>query len=396
MDSSLQRAKELFLQGIEHFENGRLEDARIDFEAALRFAPDRPSLLGNLGITLFQLDRRSEAMPYLQAASIADPDYVEAWICLSIVYETYGQWQQAIATLDRLHALQPQHASFLVRKGECHLRLEDIHAALRAFDAAVKTDPNYADAWTARGSLLRELHRLDDAAHCFRKSLACGGDAELNHYYLASVSGLEVIPPPPRRYVEALFDDYAPSFQEHVVHHLRYRGHELLLQALLTSGRRFHRVLDLGCGTGLCGKLLQAVAEVIDGVDISQAMLEQAGKLCVYRQLIHADLPSYLASADEKTDLIVAADVFIYVGELAPIFQAARRLLEPGGCFAFTVELPSNGEDLQLLPSLRYAHSETYIRQLANTFGFEISDCFAAPIREDQGRPIQGMYFHLR
>jgi len=396
MDDSLQRAKHHFSLGIEHFESGRLEQARVEFETALQFAPGRPSLLGNLGITLFQLGRRDEALPYLQAATEADPEHVEAWTCLALDCEAKEAWQQAIKIFERLCALRPKQASFAMRKGECHLRLGQMQEALHAFDSALVADLEHADAWSARGSVLRELHKLEEAAHCFRKALACGGDAELNHYYLASVSGPEVIPPPPRAYVETLFDDYAHSFQQHVVQNLRYRGHELLLQPLLEKQLRFRRALDLGCGTGLCGQLLRPVTEVLDGVDISQAMLEQAGRTGIYRQLIHADLPSYLATADEKADLIVAADVFIYVGELASVFQSVRRLLNPGGWFAFTVELPTNGEDLQLQPSLRYAHSETYIRQLANAFGFEVSDRFAAPLREDQGTPIQGMYFYLR
>lgn len=396
MDASLERAKALFSEGIGHFESGRLEQARTAFEAALALAPGRPSIMGNLGITLYRLGQRDEALPHLRAATDADPGHAEAWLCLATDSEMRGSWPEALAALEHLVRLHPQNAVLFLRKGECHLHLNQLPAAVAAFDEAVKLDPKLPDAWSARGNLLRELGRLDEAARCFQQALACGGDADLNNYYLASVSGTAVIPPPPRRYVETLFDDYADSFQDHVVRHLRYRGHELLLQPVLDSGRRFHRALDLGCGTGLCGQMLQAVVDVLDGVDISQAMLEQTRKLGIYRHLIHADLPSYLATADEKADLIVAADVFIYVGELATVFQAARRLLHPDGCFAFTVELPDDGEDLQLLPSLRYAHSENYVRQLANTFGFEVSDRFAAPIREDQGKPIQGVYFYLR
>lgn len=396
MESTLERARSLFLQGIEQFEQNRLEEARAAFEAALALAPGRPSIQGNLGITLFRLDRRDEALPLLKAAVAADPDHAEAWACLALDAEARASWQEALDALDNLLRLQPQQAPLILRRGECLLRLNRTQQALAAFDAAVKLDRNFADAWSARGNLLRELGQLEEAARCFHEALACGGDAELNTYYLASVSGAGVIPAPPRRYVEALFDDYADSFQQHVVQHLRYRGHELLLQPVLESRRRFHRALDLGCGTGLCGVLIQPIADIIDGVDISQSMLEQTRKLGVYRHLVHADLPSYLATANEKADLVVAADVFIYVGELAPIFQAVRRLLQPDGCFAFTVELPTNGEDLQLLPSLRYAHSENYVRQLANTFGFQITRQFAAPIREDQGKPIQGMVFHLR
>lgn len=396
MESTLERAKSLFLQGVEHFEQGRLDEARVAFEAALALAPGRPSIAGNLGITLFRLDRRDEALPYLKAAIAADPDHAEAWACLAVDAEARASWQEALTALDNLVRLQPQQAGLMLRKGECLLRMNRTPQALAAFDAAVKFDPDNADAWSARGNLLRELGQLDEATRSFHQALACGGDTELNNYYLASVSGAEVIPAPPRRYVESLFDDYAASFQDHVVQHLRYRGHELLMKPLLESDRRFHRVLDLGCGTGLCGALIKPIADIIDGVDISQSMLKQTRELGVYRHLVHGDLPTYLVTADEKADLVIAADVFIYVGELGSIFQAVRRLLNPDGCFAFTVELPTNSEDLQLLPSLRYAHSENYVRQLANTFGFGIIRQFAAPIREDQGRPIQGMYFYLQ
>ena len=73
-----------------------------------------------------------------------------------------------------------------------------------------------------------------------------------------------------------MFDDYAADFQAHLVQHLGYQAHETLVRPLLESGRNFEAVLDLGCGTGLCGALMRPLASAIDGVDVSSAMLEQA------------------------------------------------------------------------------------------------------------------------
>jgi predicted TPR repeat methyltransferase len=87
--------------------------------------------------------------------------------------------------------------------------------------------------------------------------------------------------------------------------------------------------------------------------------------------------------------------VFIYVGDLADVFRSVRRLLVPGGRFAFTVEAPANDEDLQLLPSLRYAHSERYIRRMVQASGFKVNEMFSAPIRYDQAQPLEGMYVYL-
>jgi predicted TPR repeat methyltransferase len=179
------------------------------------------------------------------------------------------------------------------------------------------------------------------------------------------------------------------------VEKLGYRGFEVLLQPLLGTGKRYRHVLDLGCGTGLCGPLVAPQADAIDGVDVSSGMLEQARKLGVYRELIHADLGEFLAATAMRPDLIVAADVFIYVGELATIFRSLRRILEPGGCLAFTVEPAGKGKDIQLLPSLRYAHSEAYIRRLADECCFTGVRICEAPIRYDQTTPIMGLYVYL-
>lgn len=405
MDSALEQARTLFFQGIEHFEAGRLEQARAAFEASLSCAPGRPSVAGNLGITLFHLGRHAEAVPLLELATGADPAYADAWASLGLAHEALGRWQEAVDALEQAIRLSPGQAALQVHKAQCLLRQARVPDALRAFDQCLATAPEFAQAWSARGSLLRELHRLDEAAACFEKAIAFGGDAELNGYYLASVRGnaASAVPPtPPRRYVEGLFDDYAADFQQHVVGQLRYEGYERLLRPLqgqAGTAKTFRRALDLGCGTGLCAPLLRPLADAVDGVDISRAMLDQARRLGIYRELTHADITAYLAAAEETADLVVAADVFIYVGELGEVFRHVRRLLAPSGRFLFTVEAPDDAQaaqqELQLLPSLRYAHSEQYIRRLAQASGFRVDEIARAPIRHDQGRAVDGLYVYL-
>jgi len=281
-----------------------------------------------------------------------------------------------------------------VTLGQVSLRLGNLKNAERAFDRALQEDPDCAPAWSERGNLMRELLRFDEAASCFERALALGADPELNSFYLASVRGGDVPPTSPRRYVQGLFDDYAADFQSHVAEKLEYRGFEVLLKPFLGNGRRY-KVLDLGCGTGLCGALIAPQADILDGVDVSIAMLEEARKHQVYRELVHADLGEFLAATTSQWDLLLAADVFVYVGDLAAILRSARRILAPGGCLAFTVELASEGKDIQLLGSLRYAHSEAYIRRLADAAGFAGVRISRAPIRREQGTPIAGLYVYL-
>lgn len=395
MNTALQLARQHFLDGIGHFEAGRLEPARASFEASLAQAPGRASVLANLGITLFRLQRWADAVPVLQQAVAADPAQSDAWFALGLSHQARAQWADAADALEEGLTLDPTRADLWMACGQCQANAGRMEAALHAFERALEIDPGAAAARSARGGVLRDLGRLDEAATCFEQAIALGADPELHAYYLAAVRGAGSPAAPPRAYVETLFDQYSVDFQAHLVDQLQYRGHEWLLHPLIASRQRYRRVLDLGCGTGLCGPLVAPYADAIDGVDLSAAMLAQARALGVYRELIHEDLAVFLARTHGRADLVLAADVFIYVGALEEVFNAVRRILEPGGCFAFTVERAPDSEDFRLLPSLRYAHSEAYIRRVAGACGFSLRALQQAPLRKNQQEPLDALYVYL-
>ncbi len=363
MSDELARARELFLRGIDHFESGRLDEAAQDFESALALAPERPSVLTNLGLTRLHQGRWDEAIDLLQRATAADDQQPAAWVALARCLAQQGRPDEALAALERALAL----------------------------------DDSEPEAWSLRGNLLREARRLPEAAQSFERALALGADPELHRYFLAAVAADAPHEQAPRAYVETLFDDYADSFQEHLVQGLRYQGPERLLQALQAQGASaFDAALDLGCGTGLCGALLRPLCQRIEGVDLSAAMLAHARAGGHYDALHHGDITEALQGPAARLDLVIAADVFIYVGRLDAVFAGAAQALRPGGWFAFTVERAPDGVDVQLLPSLRHAHAEPYLRRLAHQHGFDVCLLRESPIREDQGRPVPGWYVVMR
>ena len=178
---------------------------------------------------------------------------------------------------------------------------------------------------------------------------------------------------------------------------LGYRAHSTLARHLagLNHGR-FRSALDLGCGTGLCAPFLKPMTDKLAGVDLSSQMMDKARALGLYDRLVHADIVDYLRGTDERYDLITAADVFIYVGDLEPVFSALEKAMAPNAIFCFSAECAASEDlDFELLPSLRYAHSERYLRALAEQHVFDVVQLIRAPIREDQRDPIQGMFVYL-
>jgi predicted TPR repeat methyltransferase len=391
-----EQAKAFFFEGNALFEADRLDEAQSRYQAALALVPGRPSILANLGVTQCRLGRWPEAVATLAQATKADPTHRDAWVALGLSHEALSNWAGAAHALQQGVRLGASTAQIHLSLAMCLLRLDRPDDALAALDRALALDPTLAEAWSQRGSVLRDAGRHAEAARCFEQALAHGGDETLHRFYLASVKAGEATPPqPPRAYVEALFDEYADDFQHHLIHQLKYQAHETLLAPLRVGGRRYPLVLDLGCGTGLCGQLIRPHADAVDGVDLAQAMVEQARASGAYRQVVQGELLEFLRARNEPADLVIAADVFIYVGALDEVFAAVRERLAPSGCFAFSVELATGAEELQLRPSLRYAHAPAYVERLARAHGFQVRQTWQAPLREDQQKPVMGLYVLL-
>jgi predicted TPR repeat methyltransferase len=110
---------------------------------------------------------------------------------------------------------------------------------------------------------------------------------------------------------------------------------------------------------------------------------------------VQADVAEHLQNTAQRHDLVLSADVFIYVGALESVFAGAARVLLPGGVFCFSVESTDDSHDYRLMPSQRYAHSERYLRKLAASHGFAVLKTLAQPIRQDQQQSIDGLYVYL-
>jgi predicted TPR repeat methyltransferase len=258
-------------------------------------------------------------------------------------------------------------------------------------------DKSCAEAWYQLANLQREKGDDRNAIFSYNQALANGADAELVHYMLAALNKSATVLQPPRAYVQNLFDQYANDFEEHLVGQLGYCGHRVLIEQLPTAcPDHFDSVLDLGCGTGLCAPMLRPSSMHLTGIDLAPVMIEKSKQTAMYDDLHVSDAHEYLSSTEKQFDLIVAADVFIYVGDLEKLFALLTRRMKDGAWLAFTVELPTDGSALQLMPSLRYAHSVQYIQSMAQRHGFQVVSEKQAPIRVHNGLPMMGQYWYLR
>ena len=200
-------------------------------------------------------------------------------------------------------------------------------------------------------------------------------------------------------YVRRLFDQYAGRYDTALTEHLRYRGPAMLLEAIervmRDAGRAMHfrEMLDLGCGTGLAGTAFRPVADQLVGVDLSPAMIAKADEKGIYDRTAVASFADFLAAAAaarERYDLVLAADVLVYVNDLVPFMAGIGKILRTRGLVAFTAETHA-GDGVKLLPTLRFAHGETYLRGLLSANGLTVRHLAKTSVRSEKGVPVDGL-----
>lgn len=273
----------------------------------------------------------------------------------------------------------------------------DLAAAADLMAQAAELAPGFASAWFALGEMQEELNQNNAAIEAYRRAMAADPEDRHGASLRLMRLGADELSEMPKAYVRSLFDQYAPKFDAALIGDLAYRGPEVLRKAVVAfrqSQKRpvhFARVVDLGCGTGLAAKAFASVAGMFIGIDISSGMIEQAKALKLYERLAVCDMIEGLASeADASADLVISADAFVYLKDLAPVLRAAARVLKPGALLGFTVETHA-GAGTVIGEGFRYAHSEAVVRDALRDAGFIDARIESVSTRNDGGLPVPGL-----
>lgn len=284
---------------------------------------------------------------------------------------------------DLLVDRRAEYAEMLAESG-------DVAAAAELLCAALDLAPKWAAGWFRVGELHEKAGDPSGAERAWRETLRLEPADRLGATLKLALLGAAPVPEtPPSDFVEALFDDYADRFDKALVDNLGYRVPELLDTAIrVLDHPRFHRAVDLGCGTGLMGERLRPLCDHLDGVDLSAEMLRKAKARGIYDRLIKSDIAAL--DIAPGVDLVTAADVFMYVGALEAVFARIAAMLEPAGLFAFSVEA-SDSDDLVLRESRRYAHGRAYVERELARVGFRLLSLTTETIRTDRGEAIRGL-----
>jgi predicted TPR repeat methyltransferase len=275
----------------------------------------------------------------------------------------------------------------------------DLAAAADLYAQAVELAPGFASAWFALGETREALGDRVRARAAFEQAqVADPQDRHGAALHLARLGAADPATAALHGYVRTLFDQYAPRF-DRALADLSYTAPALLRDAVEVVCRadartmRFGTMLDLGCGTGLAGAAFRPHVDWLVGIDLSSGMIAEARRKGLYDRLVTADIAQHLAeerAAGAAFHLVIAADVFAYVADVAEVCAAAARVLAPGGLLGFTVET-HDGEGAIVGAKMRYAHGAGFVRGALAQAGLTLVQLSQASSRTENRVPVPGL-----
>lgn len=372
--------------------------AEEQFREALRIKPGYTGAEVNLGCALIDSGNFSEAEQVLRNALSTSSDHPEANNNLGTALRQMGRATEATAYFEKAARLQPNYPDALANLGMSRLFDNRLDEAEKILNRALSLAPHHISALYYLGFLLYKRKALEQAEQCFRRIIEIDPKHTNAAYFLSVIGVSEAPPQSPSEYVQELFDGYAEKFNDHLVGTLKYSAPGIinrLVRSALGNNPHALDIFDLGCGTGLCAQHFTDIAKSLTGVDLSERMLEKARALNIYNHLVLNDAISFLDSHENDCDLIIAGDVFVYIGDLASTFIACERTLRDGGLMSFSIETSNDERPYSLRPSGRYAQNPNYIVKLAQTSGFDVVATEDIILREEFDDSIGGQIYVL-
>ncbi len=399
--------KTLFLKACTLQEAGKCHDALYIYKNLLADIPQSALLHFNCGLAHFELNNFQKAESHYEQAIRTSPDDPDIHYNRGLNYRRLLRFEDAIVSFEKAFSCGDTSIDTLYNLALSHQDFEAYSEAARLYSIILSRDPSHQPSLNNFAYLCHKRGETKKAEELYARLLQLNPHHQAAQHMLSSLKGATP-DSAPLEYVEAIFDNYASTFESSLVEKLLYTTPQILYDFYRTYTQdkaRGKTCLDLGCGTGLAGEHFKQSCSRLVGVDVSQKMLDVAKQKNIYDSLVKNDIICFTQKHRQQYDLIVAADVFTYLGSLEDVFAACYSKVKHTGLLIFSVETVEEGHGNNastakkayvLKQSGRFGHSVDYIRTLCHHTGWRLEDYTTTNLRKDKDEWIAGHLFILQ
>lgn len=334
---------------IQKYKNN-FEQALDFYDQALEVQSDSVPVLINKGLTLQSMGRLDDAILLFQFVALQVPAMAQIWHILAMAWLAKADLTQTIECFEKAFELNPLNIEAGVQLAKAYRHAGKTKESEITCMKILEVDPDNAEARFFQNAYSKQENEetLDRIP------------AEVTRQMYKGKSDRS--------------SSLGKSFNDSLTENLDYKAPDVLdksvRQALQGVSKKID-ILELGCGSGLCGSKFSDIANQLVGTDISPDMLEGAKEKNTYTDLYDGDLIDVIAKYESEFDLVVAMDVLCFFGDLTEIFQLCHKTLREQGIFGFSVVKPKTEALYELQTYGHFVHSLKHLQQVAEKTGFK-------------------------
>jgi predicted TPR repeat methyltransferase len=380
-----------------YLQQDNLEEALQAYQALLTLQPTHLDALNNIGVIFIKREQYEAASNYFQKVLDINLEYKDARNNLAALLLQQNRFTEAAWHYQFYLQLEPCDSEAHYNFAIAILAIGNVDEAITHFKQTLALSPHHVDAYCNLGAIYLRKGKKEEALEYYKNAFALQPNNKAVEYMLSALTGKNAPSAAPTDYLKNLFDNYANYFDKQLTESLHYQIPSLMRKMINAAFPEIvvDTLLDLGCGTGLSGTAFRTIAKHMIGVDISPKMIEKAQEKGIYDELIKSDILSILCQHTVTYDLIIAADTFVYSGDLSQIFVNIRKRLNANGLCCFSIEKGKQAP-YQLQTTGRYTHTADYIQRLALQSHFTILGQQQVTGRLQQGEEVESSLFLLQ
>jgi len=366
-----------------------LSEAKENYKKLLNIDPTHFAAQFHLACLLMQQQNYKDAAEEFLKIELANPHHFETQTNIATCFLKQGKLEKSKEHYQKAFELDETDTQILFNLGVINTQLGNLDSAIQSYQKAIAIMPKSFEIHNNLGvAFLAKRHNTLALKH-FEKALEIDPTNKAIKYTIEILSQNKTLLKAPDDYIKSLFDSYADHYDTHLLSALDYTLPNTFLDILKNKIKKNLNILDLGCGTGLCGEKFKPFAKNLVGVDLSPKMLEFASQKQIYDSLIPSDLESFLQDNLEKFDLIILGDVLVYTGDIDNIFKLLNLSLAKGGLVIFNTEI-TNAANFEMNQSGRFSHKQSYIESLAQNHNLKIKLYKETITRMQNNEPCHG------
>jgi predicted TPR repeat methyltransferase len=401
LDTKQDNFNAIFNLGNIAYARGNYQDALEYYEKMYALNPNSYLAIVNIANSSYCLCNFFKAIEYSLMAIKKRPSNVDPYVIAGNSYMELNKLTDSVVYLKKALEISPNSPWVINSIANIFQKQEDwkqcLHFLWKSF--AIKGDTATTDDHINFGHSLYEA-QLDEQKELVDKYLKhwmeIYGNNPIVSYINSILTNDKNIKTSDITYVQKLFDGFASSF-ENVLSELNYQVPTLIADSLKSNLKtklfKKRRILDLGCGTGLCAEAIKEhfPNEEYYGIDISERMLEIARRKNIYKELTADDINNFVTTDTNLYHAVVAGDVLTYFGDIKSLFREIARITKFNGLFCFSITTNTeNNQNYYLTSSGRFIHSPNYICSMLKFCGFEVIKQEEAFLRKEGRRDING------